>query len=318
MNMPSTVDNPFGKSVATAANNAVANAESERAIQEVQAAMVIAKKFPRSQVQAMDSIINACTRPSLANSALYCYSRGGTEITGPSIRLAEAMAQQWGNMQYGIRELSSENGASTVEAFAWDIETNTRQVKTFQVPHARYSKSKGLTKLTDPRDIYEMIANQGARRLRACILGVIPGDVTEQAVKQCEVTQKANIEVSPESIKAMAEYFEESFGVTKEMIEKRLQKRIEAINASQMLNLKRIVQSLKDGMSKPSDWFDVGHIEAEPEVKTSSLNVAPAKKEKKQPAKTPEDAAVDEFDKEMAEAEQKAKAKDYAAAKGGE
>ena len=66
--------------------------------------------------------------------------RGGQSVEGPSIRLAETLAQEWGNIQYGIRELSQSNGESTVEAFAWDIQTNTRQVKVFQVPHVRYSK----------------------------------------------------------------------------------------------------------------------------------------------------------------------------------
>jgi hypothetical protein len=255
-NLPA-VSNPFGTSVAKGTDNAISNAEEHRAIQEVQAAMVIAKKFPRNQMEAVDRIIEACTRQSLAEGALYSYSRGGTEITGPSIRLAEAMAQVWGNMQFGIRELSTMNGSSTVETFAWDMETNTRQVKVFQVPHIRYSKNKGNVLLTDPRDIYEMIANQGARRLRACILGVIPGDVTEAAVRQCEVTQAQTEEVTPETIKALLEYFQSTFGVSQELIEKRIQKHASAMNAAQKLNLKRIAQSMKDGMSKPSDWFDI-------------------------------------------------------------
>ena len=77
----------------------------------------------------------------LAQSAVYSYARGGSSVTGPSIRLAEMLAQNWGNIQYGIRELSSENGESTVEAFAWDVETNTRQTKVFQVPHIRYTRN---------------------------------------------------------------------------------------------------------------------------------------------------------------------------------
>lgn len=263
--------NPFGKQVAPASNNALAVAETERAIQEVQAAMVIAKKFPRDQIKAMDRILNACTRPTLAQTALYCYPRGGQEITGPSIRLAEAMAQEWGNMQFGIRELSAENGVSTVEAFAWDVETNTRQVKVFQVPHVRYTR-QGITRLNDPRDIYELIANQGARRLRACILGVIPGDVTEAAVNQCEVTQKVNVEVTPDTIKAMIDAFEKGYNITQQLIEKRLGKRADAINATQLLSLRKIYQSLRDGMSKPSDWFDVDSGDTPAEPKVSDIN----------------------------------------------
>lgn len=276
--------NPFGSKMPAAANNAVAHAESERAIQEVQAALVIAKKFPRNAIEAMDRILNACQRPTLAESALYTYARGGTEITGPSIRLAEAIAQNWGNMQTGIRELSAENGVSTVEAFAWDIETNTRDVKIFQVPHVRFAGGQ-LKRLTDPRDIYEMIANQGSRRKRACILAVIPGDVVEAARVQCEETQKTTIDVNSESIKKMVEAFETEYRITKELIEKRIQRRVESITAVQMLSLKRVFQSLRDGMGKPSDYFDVEDAASLVEPKVSDLNES---LQKKRPAKDTE------------------------------
>lgn len=249
--------NPYSSStIAPAAQhqNAVAESTSAREIAEVQAAMAIAKRFPRDPREAMDRILNACTRPTLAEKALYSYSRGGTDITGPSIRLAEAMAQAWGNMQIGIRELSQENGTSTVEAFAWDIETNTRQSKVFQVSHIRHTK-QGSKLLTDPRDIYENVANNGARRLRACILGIIPGDVTEAAVMQCEETATVSADVSPEGIKVMLKTFAET-GVTKDQIEAKIQSHIEAIRPAQKVNLKKIYNSIRDGMSKPEDWFE--------------------------------------------------------------
>ena len=248
--------NPFqGAITQRDTQTALGDSEQSRAIAETQAAMVIAKRFPRNAIKAMDAILNACTRPTLAESALYTYSRGGTDITGPSIRLAEAMAQAWGNMQFGIRELEQRNGESTVEAFAWDMETNTRQVKTFQVRHERHTK-KGVNKLSDPRDIYELTANQGARRLRACILGVIPGDVTESAVKQCETTMKAKAEVTTDSLAKLIEAFA-AYGVTKEHIEKRIQRRLNSMVPAQLVSLRKIYNSLKDGMSTPQDWFDL-------------------------------------------------------------
>jgi hypothetical protein len=202
----------------------------------------------------MDRILNACTRPTLAESALYSYSRGGTDISGPSIRLAEAMAQAWGNIQFGIRELDQRNGESTVQAFAWDVETNTRREVTFQVPHIRHTKTR-VTRLEDPRDIYEMVANQGARRLRSCILAIIPGDVTEAAVVQCETTMRIKADTSPEAMQKMVDAFEK-FGVTKEQIEKRIQRRLDAIQPAQVVNLKKVYASLRDGMSAPADWFE--------------------------------------------------------------
>lgn len=256
VSQPANAGNPFASQLPTrASNNAIADAGQQREIAEVQGAMLIAKRFPRDPVESTDRILNACTRATLAEGALYSYSRGGSDVTGPSIRLAEAMAQNWGNMDYGVRELEQRDGASTVEAFAWDKETNTRQVKVFQVAHERHSR-KGVQKLTDPRDIYELVANQGARRLRACILGIIPGDVTEAAVKQCEATLSANADTSPDGVKKLLAAFE-PYGVTKEHIEKRIQSRVDAIRPAQVVQLKKVYASLRDGMSSPGDWFDM-------------------------------------------------------------
>lgn len=254
--MNNQVANPLGAQVQQQRSGVAAAAQSDqqRVIAEVQAAMAIARMNPRDQIAAMDRILNACARPSLADAAVYTYTKGGTEVSGPSIRLAEAMAQSWGNIQFGIREIEQGDGESTVQAYAWDVETNTRREITFQVPHIRYTR-KGTYGLEDPREIYELIANQGSRRLRACILAVIPGDVTEAAVQQCEVTMRAKADTSPEAVAKMITAFA-AFGVTKEQIEKRIQRRLDSIQPAQIVSLKKIFASLRDGMSIAADWFD--------------------------------------------------------------
>jgi len=130
-------------------NNAMVEIEKSRAVQEVQAALVIAKKFPRDLTAAFTKIIESCKRPSLASQALYKYPRGGQVITGPSIRLAEVIAQNYGNLDFGVRELERRNNVSIAESYCWDIESNTRQTKVFEVPHEIYTKN-GTKKLTDP------------------------------------------------------------------------------------------------------------------------------------------------------------------------
>ena len=233
--------------------NASTMVAQSREMAEAIGQMQMAKAFPRDVVAARDRILNSCTRLSLAKTACYTYARGGTEVTGPSIRLAEMLAQNWGNLTFGIRELEQRNGESTCEAFAWDMETNARQTKVFQVPHIRYTR-QGAKPLTDPRDIYELIANNGARRLRACILGILPGDIVEEAVEACDTTLKTKCEVTQERLKDMTERFAE-YGVTPEQIEKRIQCHLSAMKPMQFVNLGKIYNSLKDGMSKPEDWF---------------------------------------------------------------
>ena len=240
--------------LATTAETAVA-----RAAQEVQAAMVIAKRFPRNETEAFNRILTSCTRRSLAQCATYSYPRGGTAITGPSIRLAECMAQNWGNIDFGVVELDQRNGESQVMAYAWDLETNTRQTKIFTVKHERRvgkGKDFHIDILTDPRDIYEMVANNGARRLRACILGVIPGDVVDAAVDQCEKTLESNDGGEPliDKVRTLPRFFE-PLGVSIEMLERKVGHSLDATTNREYAALVKIYNSLKDRIGKVEDFF---------------------------------------------------------------
>lgn len=233
----------------------MAHASKSREMAEVQSQIFLAKQFPRNEVQAEMKILNACKRKSLAETALYQYPRGSTTVTGPSIRLAETIAQYWGNINFGIKELEQKNGESTVVAYAWDMETNTRQEKVFQVKHERYGKGK-MTKLTDPRDIYELIANNGARRLRACILGVIPGDIVDNAVSQCNQTlQSAYEEPLKDRVIKILQWFQKQYGINQEMVEAKLGHNVESFTEQDFITLRSINQSLKDGMAKREDFF---------------------------------------------------------------
>jgi len=166
----------------------------------------MAKRFPRDQEDAIERIMAACRRAGLARGGLCCWSRGGSEINGPTIRLAEAIAQNWGNIQFGIHEVKRHGGGSTVKAYAWDVECNTRQEKVFQVPHMGTTRW-GARRLEDQGDICDTVVNQGARRLRACILGVVPWDVVEAAMEQCEETLAAHADTSPTALARLKEAF---------------------------------------------------------------------------------------------------------------
>lgn len=259
--MNNLVSSPFGRPVTLATETAGAAQNMHREMAETQSKYMMAQHFPRNVVANMDKILNAFTRPSLAEKAQYQFARGGTDICGPSIRAAEAIAQQWGNLEFGFRELSrgiSPDGVpfSEVESFCTDLENRTRRPMQFIVRHWRDTK-KGGYKLTDERDIYELIANQAQRRTRACILALIPGDVVDAAMDQAAVTLKTTADTSPEAMHKMVTAFE-TFGVSKEMIEKRIQRRLDTIQPAQVVSLRRIYASLNDDMSLPADWFEIG------------------------------------------------------------
>jgi hypothetical protein len=250
-----TTSNPFaGRSISPHVSAGAVAIEQERAIAEAQGKLVIAKKFPRDQAKSFDAIMDACSRQGLAEEALYTYKRGGQTVSGPSIRLAEEMARCWGNIDYGLRELSRRDGESEMDAYAWDLETNTVTSQKFTVKHVRDTK-EGRKVLSDERDIYEIGANNGARRMRARILAIIPGDIERAAVAKCRETLAGKSDVPmADRIRALVEAFKK-LGVSSAMLEKYAGKKLDDMLPDEMVTLRGVYKSLNDGMSKASDWF---------------------------------------------------------------
>lgn len=296
-------------------------AEQQRAKSEIEAALTIAAAKPRDEKRAVARILNACQRPGLAERAQYRYSRGGTDICGASIDLLEVCAQHWGNIEFGFRELArypgegNKPGESVVEAFAWDLETNTRRRTQFTVQHAM--KAGGRTKtLTDPRDIYEFIANHAQRRVRTCLENLIPRDIVEDACGECDKTLQASINDIGKASSEMAKAFA-SIGVTKEMIEGRIQRSIASITAAQIIGLRKVYKSIKDGLSEPSDWF------AAPEAQDNTPKASAADKAKaamrekaqarqqEQPIDAPSEPAEHEAAEPLQEPEPQAESEAY-------
>jgi hypothetical protein len=243
-----------------------------RAAQEVQAMMIIAKRYPRDEQRAFSRILESCRRKGLADQAVYEYPRGGEKIEGPSIRLAEVMARAWGNLDFGVVELEQKNGESSVMAYAWDLETNTRQTKIFSVKHFRQTRKGGYS-LSDPRDIYELVANQGARRMRACILGIIPGDITDAAIEECNKTMAGNNkEPIADRVRSMLAAFGE-LSVTQAMIEKRVQHKAADLTEREILRLRKIYAALRDGIAGIEQYFEV----APSDPVTADINKAVSK-----------------------------------------
>jgi len=225
-----------------------------REIAAIQGKIFMAKQFPRNVDQAIRDIKAACSRPGLASVAVYSYPKGNQQVEGASIRLARTLAQSWGNMDYGIRELEQNDGESKVEAYAWDLETNTSESRTFTVPHMLHTKN-GDRKLTDPRDIYETVANSGARRLRACILSIIPDDIVDMAVEECSKTMVANTKSDEKTVTALVDSFSQ-YNVNPKMIEARIGRKLSAITAMQVSDLRKVYMSLRDGIGTVDKFFD--------------------------------------------------------------
>lgn len=264
----------------------------------VQTQAALAK--PRDYNRTITVVSTECKRKALAEQAIYRYARGGNDIVGPSIRLAEALARAYGNISFGYEVISQTKISSTIRAYALDLETNMQAERTFTVEHVRDNGNK----VTTQRDIYEHISNSASRRVRACILELIPGDIIDYAMDECTKTLAETVRVDAKAIKNLLEAFK-TFNVSQEMLEDFIQRKIEAIEPDQILRLRQIYQGLKNGVSDVSDFFKT----PDDSIATSKQRLADNKPEvEKKPAKkAAKKTAKNENEEVVLEAENESK-----------
>jgi hypothetical protein len=234
--------------------------EQARAIAEVQAAIIVARQFPRSKQQAMRDMEDACSQYALAERAFFRYSRGDGPITGPSIHLARQLASCWGNVQYGISEMRRDDdyGQSEMQAWAWDVETNTRISNTSIVPHKRDTKN-GPKLLTDQRDIYENNANNASRRLREAIFAVLPAWYVETAKELCSKTlREGGGKPLQQRISEAIDVFG-ALGVSEAQLEEKIGEPAARWTVHDVVQLGVIFKSLRNGEIRKDEEFPPAH-----------------------------------------------------------
>ena len=232
--------------------------QESKQLTEVKGKMILARQFPRDTDRSLENVLLECKRPRLAEVAQYEYPKGDTVVKGPSIRLVEVLARHWGNIDSGVSEIDTYDDHTVVKAYAWDLETNVSDEKVFAVQHKRSTK-RGSYKLTDERDIYEMVANKAARRKRSCLLAVMPGWYVDAALEACEETLRNSV-TNGKSIEAVREAVVSAFaefGVSPDNIAAKLSRPIDKLDPNDIVKLRHLYAAIKDGFVKPQDAFDL-------------------------------------------------------------
>lgn len=238
-------------------NEVAKEAQSSKELATIQGQIFMAKQFPRDNDIAMKRIQSMCERTSMAQIAEYEYTRGGTTVKGASIKLIEAIAQNYGNVTWSWKEIERNKEYSKVMAYAWDLETNSRVELEFIVALKRDKKVNGVLKselVTSERDIYEVIANNAQRRVRKCLEGIIPRDIVEQALEWCNETINTKVNIQDAIDKAI-NYLNENYGVTLAQIEAKYGMNRRAFTKNTYLSLQKTYVSIRDGVQDVNEAF---------------------------------------------------------------
>lgn len=149
---------------------------------EVDSQVSTAKKYPRSlQTFRQEAMALACQTPEIAQSCFYVLPRGGTNIEGPSVRLAEIVAVTWGNLRCETRVVATGDKTITAQATAWDMQRNVL---------IRCETSRRITSRDGKRYNDDMIIMTGnaaaAIALRNAIFKVVPMAYVKEIYGQCK------------------------------------------------------------------------------------------------------------------------------------
>ncbi len=218
--------------------------EQARAIAEVRAAVMIAMDRPRDRTAAVQEMREVCSIPALAERAFFRVPRGGEVVNGESIHLARELARCWGNIDYGVKELSRDDirGQSELLAFAWDLQTNARSEITFVVPHV---KGKNNRRLTGTQEIYENNASFAGRRLREAVFAILPVWFKAEAADICHRTlEGGGGKPLVQRIADLRGAFE-AMGITVAQLERKRARKIDEFTPEDVAALRVVYGSLK-------------------------------------------------------------------------
>lgn len=268
--------NPFNRALAhnASVNAGAVSIETERAIAEAQGQMTLAKRFPRDLNAAHAEMMVACKSYAFASVAFYAKPQGGSTVTGPSIRMAEQLAQVVGNFQYGHRELSRDGKKSEVEVFAWDMEKNNYNKRQKTILHVRDTKD-GPKPLRDQTDVDQKINNVASKEMRGLIIAMMPKWLVEEAIQECRKTLAGqNDEPIETRVRRMVQAFAK-FGVKQDRLEKHLGHKLDSTTVEELVDLQGIHTALKDGGSI-ADYFPLDDEVESPTTQTTAAAIAAA------------------------------------------
>ena len=241
-----------------------------RAQQEVQGAILLAKKFPRNEDQSFLKLQKSCQRSSFAEETSYRFPRGRRQnpetgewennyVEGPSVDLAREAARCWGNVRYGFDVISETKVERHIRAYAWDVEANTwvTQDAFFKKLIQRKVKVNGIdeTRWVEPdeRDLLELTNRHAAKAVRNCILQILPKDYIEDALRTAGETKRNRDKSDPEGARKQIVLAFGQLNITPEMLEKYLNHPVAQCSPAELDNLRGIWKSIKDGNST---WFE--------------------------------------------------------------
>jgi hypothetical protein len=218
---------------------------------EIECQLDAAHKYKRSIVKFLhDATTMATISQEVAESCIYSMPRGGKQITGPSVRLAEICASAYGNLQVACRVADAEEKEVIAQGAAWDMEKNLRA--TIEV--RRRITNKNGRRYED--DMITVTGNAAASiALRNAIFRVVPRAYVDTVYERARAVAVGDAKTLGARREQLLERFQK-MGVTKERVLAAVEKTgIEDIGLTELETLIGMGTAIKNGDKQIDELF---------------------------------------------------------------
>ena len=237
-------------------DNGLAIMQSGKALQQVktQFTTALVVQQPRSMAKAVKSLMQEA---NFAGSSFYyrwpVKTKGGGQkfVQGPSIDLAMSLARNYGNCVVDV-DVTETSTHYLFKGTFIDLETG------FTVPRLfRQRKNQNMGSKMDAdrqEDIVFQIGHSKAQR--NAIIKAMPGWLVDKLIETSRNAELNNVKSQPiEVSRASVIDFFEGYGANQEMLEKKVGVQADKWLADQILEIRDMAKSLKDGQTTINDLF---------------------------------------------------------------
>jgi hypothetical protein len=150
-----------------------------------------AKAYPRNTDESVNYAIELATMDEeTAQSCFYCLPRKdketgiNKEIRGPSIRLAEIIANAWGNIHAASRIVENDGRHITAEGVCWDLQKNVKMSSQNKVS-IWFGEKNGKGGYQASNDMQTVLSNAAsAKAIRNAIFKVVPKALVNKVMER--------------------------------------------------------------------------------------------------------------------------------------
>lgn len=257
-----SVVRPADHTPATAETASSAVAAQARA--SVESRFVMALRKPRNEMDCMNRILEACKRPSFAESARYAKPMGTDFVHGLSIRFAEEVARCWTNILTECvitydddkKRLGRVNSTDLESNVSWSVDfiiaktVERKFLKRNQLALATRTNSKGETVHIVEATDDDMLTKTNAhisKAARTAVLRLIPGDILDEAERQILETMKHQDSKDPAAAgkKLSSEFF--ALGITTEECETYIGQPMDKLTPANLAWMRSVLHTVKQG-----------------------------------------------------------------------